>query len=241
MADLDGNYADFMEAVVPDVNKELDRICMACLEMDLQRMPREAGGDKTKYNASVEDLTSYLYRSESSDSDDDRAPLYPAVHLCYWVEVRADHWRKVRPPPATPRTSNELEALLAAARRIQVILDESPQSSDKGSSDTGGGDETSTVDLGPSGNDLVTPRDTTVAKLTIDAVLAWHEASKKKPKRPNKKDKPGKSAAAAVTAKPAKRAGTRKAAKPSTRGKGAGNKRRTKATKPANAAGAATS
>lgn len=121
MTDMDDNYSAFLEAVIPDVDQEVDRICMAVVVMHLQKLARTTKDDKKKYEAGVKKLWEALYGASSDDSSDG---LHPALQLSYWIMANADYWKTVEPPTGTASAATHaLQSLLEAARRIQGIIE----------------------------------------------------------------------------------------------------------------------
>lgn len=117
MANPGDNYTSFLEAAVPDVNQELDRTCMAVLELRLQLLRRQ--GSKA-FDEGVKSLREALYGFSREKPD----PFSPGQHLAYWLDVRADFW-KAQPTPAAspPGTLAAVRALLASARRVAELID----------------------------------------------------------------------------------------------------------------------
>jgi hypothetical protein len=130
MANPGDNYTSFLEAAVPDVNQELDRICMAVLELRLQHLRRQSSKD---FDDGVKKLRDALY-GFSHDKPD---PFPPGQHLAYWLDVRADFWKaQSRPPASLPGTLSAVRALLASARRVAALVNaqwEATQQDDAGS------------------------------------------------------------------------------------------------------------
>jgi hypothetical protein len=130
MANPGDNYTSFLEAAVPDVNQELDRICMAVLELRLQHLRRQGNKDFTE---GVKKLREALYGSPQKEPD----PFYPGQHLAYWLDVRADFWKaQPKPPASLPGTLAAVRALLASARRVAALVNaqwEATQQDDAGS------------------------------------------------------------------------------------------------------------
>jgi hypothetical protein len=131
MANPGDNYTSFLEAAVPDVDQELDRICMAVLELRLQHLRRQ-GGNKD-FSDGVKKLRDALYGSSQEVPD----PFYPGQHLAYWLDVRADFWKAQPAPPAgLPGTLAAVRALLSSARRVAGLINaqwEATQQADAGS------------------------------------------------------------------------------------------------------------
>jgi hypothetical protein len=116
MANPGDNYTSFLEAAVPDVNQELDRTCMAVLELRLQHLRRQ--GSKA-FDEGVKSLREALYGFSREKPD-----FYPGQHLAYWLDVRADFWRAQPTPAASPPgTLAAVRALLASARRVAELID----------------------------------------------------------------------------------------------------------------------
>jgi hypothetical protein len=212
MTDMNGSYVEFLEAVVPDVNKEIDRICMAVLDIDLQDFAQ----NRKTYKENAAKLRAALYQPSSSEAHGDSGWLYPGQHLCYWFDFCFDRWSQVKPPASIDANVDALEELLEAARRIQRLIDHEQA-------------ELETAQSGR-GHDPISVAMRAAQKQTIDSVLAWHD--------PSRKSRGRKPTTAVVTAATAKRAATRKAAKPSKRAKGA---RKASGAKAASAAAAGTS
>lgn len=142
MVDIGSDYSGFLEAVIPDVNREMDRICLTILELELQELRRSAKDSlgnfsQEKYDEGVKALRDSLYgdpkktpRKKESDSaprdwtPSDSKALYPALHLCYWVEVRAAYWRTAPAPANSEKARETLYKLLGEARTIQNIINE---------------------------------------------------------------------------------------------------------------------
>src|SRR5277367_6323205 len=103
MSNMHDNYLAFLGAVVPDVDQELDRICMALIEVDLQQL-RSHAVTINEYDAKVAEFKESLYGAPTEDSKDDVNPLYPAQHLSYWVAVRAEYWKRNAAPTGAEET-----------------------------------------------------------------------------------------------------------------------------------------
>jgi hypothetical protein len=130
MANPGDNYPSFLDAAVPDVNQELDRICMAVLELRLQHLRRQGNKD---FDEGVKKLRDALYGFSKEEPD----PFYPGKHLAYWLDVRADFWKaESRPPASLPGALAAVRALLASARRVAALVNaqwEATQQDDAGS------------------------------------------------------------------------------------------------------------
>jgi hypothetical protein len=113
---MQDNRDVFWETVAPDVDQEVDRICMILMDMSLQNWAR----NRPSYLKEVQRVRDTLYGAPSEDAP---SPVfYPAQHLCYWFEVRADYWGRVDPAVADAETMDAFATLLASARHIQTIV-----------------------------------------------------------------------------------------------------------------------
>ncbi len=124
------DVTNFLQVAIPDLNQEIDRICMAVLEIDLQKMAADATS-RDAYDEGVRALKASLYGPPAKGQNDDLNPLYPGQHLAYYVQVRADWWRQTqnrggppKPVPTLPSTVAAIRELLVAAKRVQTIIEE---------------------------------------------------------------------------------------------------------------------